>query len=63
VSNVSQIAASSSIQGVSKMATVILEEALADAPTAVTPTVTVLSAATPTVLTRLLAEHLHVSRT
>lgn len=63
MSNVSQIAASSSIQGVSKMATVILEEALADAPTAVTPTVTVLSAATPTVLTRLLAEHLHVSRT
>ena len=61
----SQITASSSIQGVNEMATVIQEEALAGAPTTTTttPTGTVLSAATPTVLTKILAERLHVSRT
>ena len=61
VSNKFQMAASSSIQGVSKMATVILEDPLAGAPTTITPIVPVLSAATPTVLTKILAEHLHVS--
>ena len=59
----SQTTASSSIQGVSEMAGAILEEALAGAPTTpTTPTVTVLLAATPTVLTKTLAGRLHVSR-